>query len=436
MTGEYVRPPVIRIGDADRSALFAGGLEYNTPARGMWNIVHTGMLVPGAHQIYVCAQGCLRGVILTAAEMNALDRMSWVSVTQQDLCHGTLEQEVIRGTSEILGRLPQHPPVVLLFLSCIHLFAGVDFPMICAELSARFPDVFFADCYMTPTMRQTVPPAVKMAEQLYAPLRALPVNPKAVSIIGNDRPTAPDSELLRILRENGFTVHDLTLCRTHAEYLQMAESTLNLTYLPIAEQAGRTLAERLGTAHLHLPVRRRTDEIIAQYQTLCDALGIPLPDFSADTEAAEDALTHARSVIGQMPVDIDYTAVPDPFSAAELLFSHGFCVRRVIADSAAGDEAAFDRLKIAHPELEICSAVSVNMLHAHERETESVLAVGQKAAYYAATDRFVNIVMNGGDYGLRGIAALARRMEDAYLHPKDRRAVLRHKGIGCASCLL
>ena len=63
---------------------FSSGLEFNAPARGMWNIVHTGMLLPGAHQIYICARGCLRGVILTAAEMNAMDRMSWVSIEEND----------------------------------------------------------------------------------------------------------------------------------------------------------------------------------------------------------------------------------------------------------------------------------------------------------------------------------------------------------------
>ena len=30
--------------------------------------------MPESHQIFVCAQACLRGVVLTAAEMNAMDR--------------------------------------------------------------------------------------------------------------------------------------------------------------------------------------------------------------------------------------------------------------------------------------------------------------------------------------------------------------------------
>ena len=47
---------------------------WNIPARrtGTWNIVHTGMLVPEAHEIFVCAASCLRGVVLTAAEIHAM----------------------------------------------------------------------------------------------------------------------------------------------------------------------------------------------------------------------------------------------------------------------------------------------------------------------------------------------------------------------------
>ncbi len=59
------------------------GLEFNSPAHGNWNIVHTGMLLPESIQIYVCADNCMRGVVLTAAEMNAADRFSFVIVKKR-----------------------------------------------------------------------------------------------------------------------------------------------------------------------------------------------------------------------------------------------------------------------------------------------------------------------------------------------------------------
>ena len=68
----------IQIKDAAFPAPFANVLEFNSPAHGTWNIVHMGMLVPEARQIYVCAYNCMRGVVLTAAEMNAQERFSFV----------------------------------------------------------------------------------------------------------------------------------------------------------------------------------------------------------------------------------------------------------------------------------------------------------------------------------------------------------------------
>ena len=130
------KPPVCRIADADPNGAFASGLEYNPPVRGMWNIVHMGMLVPEAHQVYACAQGCLRGVILTAAETNQLDRLSWISLTEEDMFNGTLETSLVEGVSEIIEKIGHHPPMIPLFLSCMHLFAGCDFDSVCPENTA------------------------------------------------------------------------------------------------------------------------------------------------------------------------------------------------------------------------------------------------------------------------------------------------------------
>ena len=71
---------VVRIGNSSFPPSFRTGLEYAAPARGTWNIVHTGMLIPESHQIFVCAESCLRGVVLTAAEMGAQDRFSMINI--------------------------------------------------------------------------------------------------------------------------------------------------------------------------------------------------------------------------------------------------------------------------------------------------------------------------------------------------------------------
>ena len=41
----------INITKAAFPAPFESGLEYNPPTRGVWNIVHTGMLIPESRQL-------------------------------------------------------------------------------------------------------------------------------------------------------------------------------------------------------------------------------------------------------------------------------------------------------------------------------------------------------------------------------------------------
>ena len=67
------------------------------------------MLLPGSHQIYVCGANCNRGVILTAAEMSAGDRFSFVEIKEEDLFNGQMEDLVIEGVSDILHKLPKKP---------------------------------------------------------------------------------------------------------------------------------------------------------------------------------------------------------------------------------------------------------------------------------------------------------------------------------------
>ena len=431
----YDRAPMVRLGDAPRGDFFTSGLEYNPPARGVWNIVHTGMLVPETHEIFACAQGCLRGVILTAAEMNALERLSWISVSEQDMFDGTLESDVVDGVSEIIDKLSYRPRAVLLYLSCIHLFAGCDFEIIIEQLKARYPNIRFSDCYMTPTMRKTISPDAKMRMQLYDALTPTQLDPKSVNILGNDRATDDNSELVKLIKDNGFTLRDVTQCKTYDEYLDMAKASLNIAYLPTAAIGCDEISKRLGARGLYLPNSFEADKIKANMACLADALGVDVPDLTEQEAAAEAALEKAKSAVGDTPIAIDFTAVTQPFGLAELLCRHGFNVKYIINDALGEDADAFDRLKAEHPDIEIYSAVNVNMLHFPEEEHEKVIAIGQKAAHYFATDYFVNIVQNGGYYGFTGISAIASLIEEAALAPKDRRKLISHKGIGCESCI-
>jgi len=430
----------VRIGQAVFPAPFASGLEFSSPARGVWNIVHTGMLIPGAHQIYICARGCLRGVILTAAEMNAMERMSWVALEETDLFDGRLETGIEEGVAHILRGMKRRPPCVLVFISCVQQFAGMDFPHVLDRLRAQFPETDFVDCYMNPTMRKSGPtPDQIMRRQLYAPLkRPEKQNPRAVSVIGNDLGLDPECELVRMIRENGYDYWDITLCRTYEEYKSLAESALLLTTIPAAVHGASILAERLGVRHLDLTMSCSPESIESSLKLLAEALVLPEPDFREAREQAEEALRAAKEEIGDTPIALDYTAVPRPVSLARLLLDRGFRVTRIYADVFLPEERDdFEYLRKTYPDLTVSAAVHAKMRFAPRfAETgDGVLAIGQKAAWFCGTRHFVNIVSGGGLYGYSGLVRLAGLMLDAFREEKNTEEVIRRKGFGCESCL-
>ncbi|MBE6726218.1 MAG: nitrogenase [Ruminococcaceae bacterium] len=427
----------VPVGSANPDALFDTGLEYSAPARGTWNIVHTGMLIPEAHEIFVCAQGCLRGVVLTAAEMGAEKRFSTVAIRENNVTDGDLEELLIEGVTDILEKLDPTPPAVLVYTSCIHHFMGADLDHMYRVLRERFPDVAFTDCYMNPIMRKSgLTPDQLMRRQLYSLLEKRPAHPKKVLVAGNDFACDADGDLSSLLWASGFELCELQKTRTFEEYLTLAEASFCVTNQPAAIPAGQMLHDRFGMTHLHLPLSFDYGEIRANYERLCRALGIPVPDFRERIEACEAALSHAKHTIGDAPVEIDYTAFSRPLSLARMLLDHGFRVERVYLDGVSGEERGdFDVLAEQYPDLLLSPTVHPVMRVAGREREEKTLAVGQKAAYFAGTPYFVNLVENGGFTGFDAVTGIASLMEEAWLKEKDTRSLIGIKGMGCGACL-
>ena len=427
-------------------APFAPGLEFNPPARGPWNIVNTGMLLPEARLVYICARGCLRGVVMTAAEMGALERMSWVGVSEGDLCLGRLEDSLAEGVAGILRSLETLPRAVLLYPSCIHLFAGFDYASAVERLAREFPGVCFVDSIMAPTMRRTRSEEELTRLALYRPLaRQEALDARSVGIVGNDRPTDPESELVQTIKLAGCRIRDITLCRTWEDYQAMAASAVGISTQPAADAALRDMAGRLGLRPLCLHAGFSGTLIRAQLADLAMALGAGAPDAAPFEEEAECALAKARAALGGAPVAVDYTAVPLPLSLARMLCERGFRMGAVYADAFFPEEEEDFRWLQAHaPDLAVCSCLSPGLRFRRERLRQRgawceagarPLAVGQKAAYLAETDRFVNIVAGGGFWGFSGMARLAELMEEAWRCPKDAQTLIQRKGLGLRSCL-
>lgn len=426
----------IAIKDAHFPAPFVSGLEYASPARGTWNIVHTGMLIPGAHEIFVCAASCLRGVVLTAAEMHAEGRFSTVEVRENNLLDGDMEELLIEGVCDIIEKLPVRPPAVLVYTSCVHHFAGCDLDMIYRELGQRYPDIDFTDCYMNPIMRKSgLTPDQIMRSRLYALLKPRQINEKAVAIIGNNLPTEEDSDLMVFLKGNGLKVHEITSCKTYEEYQQMAESQYYISYNAAAVAGGDMLSERLGGKHFYLPFSYDYDEIDMGFQNLADLLGVPVPDFSEKRKACDEALKDTKALIGDKPIAIDYSFCTRPLGLAKMLLDAGFKVERVYLDAITGEEkSAFTYLQEHYPDLQLYPTVHSKMRFMSSKEPTDMLAIGQKAAYFANTNHFVNVVEGGGMHGYQAILKTLEYMREAFLEEKDMRSLIQIKGMGCEGC--
>ena len=430
------------------------GLEFNSPAHGNWNIVHTGMLLPESIQIYVCADNCMRGVVLTAAEMNAADRFSFVIVEEEDLLNGNLEDVTIEGVTDVLRKRKDHPKAVLLFTVCLHHFLGCDLERVYEELETRFPDIFFVRCYMDPIMQKHgLTPDQKLRKAIYDGLKVREENPKAVTILGSDFALDETSDIRRLLKWKHIEVKELPECNSWKSYQELADSKIFIACYPPGKYGLECQAERLRKKALYLPGSFDYDEIIRQWKTLEQAVGENVEEVEGieDTDMhmeksleritkreialCESALEQARKVVGDVPIMIDHTFHPRPLELAKLLLTHGFSVTRIYLDAVNPEEKdTFEWLKEQYSELEYEPTIRPEMRMKPRNESD-VLAIGQKAAWFTGTRHFVNLVEGAGLYGFDGIRRTAELMTEAWQEEKDPEDLIIRKGWGCESCI-
>lgn len=435
---------VVRMADAEYPAPFASGLEFNAPVHGTWNIVHTGMLIPGAHQIYVCADNCMRGVVLTAAEMNASDRFSFVILKEKDLDESNLEKITIEGVADVLNKLPVRPQLILLYTVCMHHFLNCDLDYVYRELRKRFPECLFVRCFMDPMMRKSGPtPDQKMRRSLYEALPELEPETDVLGILGSDFALGEYSDLTGIASRTGTQLRQLPTCRTFEDYRRLGGCAGYLCIYPNGLYGAQMLCERLHRELLYLPACFGYVEIRTGLERLWRQLaGAAFSETEAQSyfdtmqTRCEEALRSLKNLIGGTPVVLDYTVHPRPLGLARLLLEHGFSVEKIWLDAVNGEEEQdFRWLKEHAPDLRLAATVQVKQRVLKRHSETKTLAVGQKAAWFSDTAYFVNLVEGGGLYGYHGILRLTELMREAFLYEKDTAALVVRKGLGCDCCL-
>lgn len=422
----------IRIADAQFPKPFEGGLEFNAPAHGTWNIVHIGFKIPRAHQIYICADNCMRGVVMTAAEMGELGRFSSVILEEDDMVFaGRLEESTIEGVTDVLNSLPEVPPVVIVFPVCVHKFMGCDINFIYDELAKRFPDVKFVRGFMDPVMQKRgTTPDQRLRKAMFD---IIPDGEKdgSVTVMGCDMPLAKDNDIRKLLEAQGVTVRDEASCAALEDYYDLGKCSSVICSYPAGVLGTTAFCSRIGRPMVYMP-------FTFSYDAIDDALGqigvVPVFNGRVSCDRAASAL---KTLLGDNEIALDYTAVPRPLSLARFLIEKGFNLKRIYLDAIDPDEKEdFDWLAANVPDLMLCATMHVKGRRpVRAQGDEKVLAIGQKAAWFEGTEYFVNIIEGGGLYGYAGIKAFLKLMEDAFIEPKDTEDIIPRKGLGCA-CVL
>lgn len=413
------------------------GLSYASPVRGVWNIVHIGTLVPQSHEIFVCPTSCLRGVVLTTAEMGAMDRLSTITVGEDNLLEGDMEEALQTGVERVIAQLPKRPRALLIYTSCIHHFLAVNYHRVYKILREKYPDIDFIDCYMDPIMRRKAPAVPTLWRQIHRLLKPAELSDKQVNLVGNCFPYTQFCDLTAVLKERGIRVMDVNILHSYDEFLRMAESAVNFTFHNTANAAGKDMKIRLGQEWIRMRPGYVYDEIDEDMQTALGILNLqPLPEDEVRKwrERAEEAAFRTAKSLRGTPVSVDYTAVDRPLELAVFLLKHGFQVASVFIDVFTESEEVFRKLQQMAPELKIYQSIGWNIRRMKRGYEGKIIGIGQKSAYFHDTDYFVNIVENDGMYGYRGILRLMELIEEAARVPKPMRELVQIKGWGCSCC--
>ncbi len=452
---------IIRIRDAKAGRTFPWGLEYNCPVHEHWNIVHTGMLIPECHQIYICTDNCLRGVIMTAVEMDAAARISSVMPDEAEIFNGRLEEITIRGVSDVIRKLPKRPRAVQLFPVCMHHFIGCDMRYIFDQVEREFPEIDFMECFMDPIRQKlTTTPEQRQRYQMMKVLAGEkgPEDPSKVSILGENL-RVRDSDFMEILQREGIRVMQVQDCRNYDEYLAMGQAFLWITKSPLSKYGLEKAAALAGRRSLYLPAAVTYEEIDGQLRDLlhliCEASGRSPAEAAEKLDTwiqeqralTENAFRKAREILGDTPIVADYICEPRPVGFARILLEHHLNVVRILADQISPEESEdLEALRNSYPDLELMSSSASDSLYERERfaaryggcrseagnsggAESKILAVGPKASFFTGSPYFVNAIEADGATGYMGIRHMLHLMCEAFREPKNPEIVT-GKGLG------
>ena len=411
--------PKVNFAKAQFPEPFHIGLEYNPPEHEHWNIVNIGMQVPESIQVYICADNCMRGVVMTAYEMAQEERFCCVTICEADVFKGNMEEQMIEGVSEAIDRQFQRPKMVICFPVCTHRIMATDMTYVYKTLRARYPDIDFVEAWMDCLLqKEHILPDYRLRKLMYGPIQKRPLD-HSVALLGSEVLHQDHSDLTYLLKD--YEIKQLQNMRSYEEFLDLGAISLTIATIDAGKMANEDLAKRLEIPSLYMPATYDYKEIDALEEQLCKRLAIKERIDLKD--ACEEAYEKLLKEVGDRPIAIDYTANPRPLSLARFLIDHGFHVTTIYAEAFLEEERQdFEYLQEHAPDLIIEPTIHTGMIGISAPHLDA-LAIGPKAAYFQNTSHFVNMIEGGGLFGYHGILEMAHLMHEAIHEEKDLEAI-------------
>jgi len=227
---------------------------FEKPERSCFNLTHYAKLIPESHAVFVMPPGCSRILRLSAIEEGISHRFTMFNLEQTDIINGSVEDILLEAAETTIARLTEEgerPKIFCLFVSCVDSFIGTDHTYVLEELRRHAPDIIFLDLAVDPINRDTLPPLVRLHNQVTALFEKTGAE-RRVNWLGSYLPPGADHPLRTKLEAQGIGVHHLSDCETLEELRRCGSSAANIAATAVAVPAVRRLKERFGTPYYNL----------------------------------------------------------------------------------------------------------------------------------------------------------------------------------------
>ena len=227
---------------------------FEKPERSCFDLTHYAKLIPESHAVFVMPPGCSRILRLSAIEEGISHRFTMFNLEQTDIINGSVEDILIEAVHMTLERLTnegRRPKILCVFVSCVDSFIGTDHTYVLEELRQAASDVIFLDLAVDPINRDTLPPLVRLHNQV-TDLFEKTDTVRRVNWLGSYLPPAAEQPLRCKLEAQGMEVRHLSDCATLEDLRQCGNSLANIAATVMAVPAVRTLKQRLGTPYYNL----------------------------------------------------------------------------------------------------------------------------------------------------------------------------------------